>query len=263
MFDAQPAPQFEPEPEAQLDFQQPTMEEIGLTTTYDLPGTKSLIPAFTPSKQRIARIAFTNVLFSHTIVAKLRPAAFLKARLRNASSMALLKGPVGLTLDGTFMGRSALPLCTSGDTFQLSLGVDPTIRVTYPKPDVKRSTTGVFTKENSTTYTRSVTITNTRTAKENSKAAHLSVRDQIPVSEDDKLRVEVLQPRGLVVGGAEVSGGAWEAYSKDWGKAAASLRKDGLVNWDVILNAGKTVKLTLEYDVSLPSGDKAVQAQEV
>lgn len=266
------------EAEPSLDFQESAMEETGLTTTYDLPGTKTLAPSTNASKQRVARILFNNVAFSHTIVAKYRPAAFLKARLRNASKMSLLRGPVGLTLDGTFMGRSSLPRCSSGDSFTMSLGVDPTIRVSYPKPDVKRSSSGVFSKENSTAYRRSVAITNTRGASSSSststssspngggaKPVRLVVLDQVPVSEDDKLRVEIAHPSGLVEGRAGVSTGVVREGSggaKDWGKAVATLKKGGEVSWDVELNAGKSVKLDLEYEVSLPAGDVAVQSSD-
>ncbi|ROW04466.1 hypothetical protein VMCG_04947 [Cytospora schulzeri] len=252
---------FDAEPE--LSFQESAMEETGFTTTHDLPGTKSLVPSSTASKQRVAHISFTNVVFSHTIVAKYRPGAFLKAKLRNASKIPLLRGPVGLTLDGTFMGRSTLPRCSSGDGFTMSLGVDPAIKVVYPKPDVKRSTGGLFSKENSTAYTRSVTIANTRGSSSSAgggRAARLLVLDQVPVSEDEKLRVDIVQPRGLVEGGAGVSTGVvQEGTGKDWGKAVATLKKGGEVNWDVELNAGRMVKLSLEYDVALPAGDHAVQ----
>jgi uncharacterized protein (TIGR02231 family) len=267
-----------------LDFQESAVEETGMTTTYDLPGTKTLAPSSNASKQRVARIAFTNVAFSHTVVAKYRPAAFLKARLRNASKLSLLRGPVGLTLDGTFMGRSTLPRCSSGDSFTMSLGVDPTIRVIYPKPDVKRSSSGVFSKENSTGYRRSVTITNTRGASSSStsssktgkdsattKPVRLIVLDQVPVSEDDKLRVDIAYPRGLSEGGGGVITGAQQAApkdvgggsgGKDWGKAVATLKKSGEVSWDVELHAGKSVKFDLEYEVALPAGDVAVQSSD-
>lgn len=272
------------EPEPSLDFQESAMEETGLTTTYDLPGTKTLAPSTNASKQRVARILFNNVAFSHTVVAKYRPAAFLKAKLRNASKMSLLRGPVGLTLDGTFMGRSSLPRCSSGDSFTMSLGVDPTIRVSYPKPDVKRSSSGVFSKENSTAYRRSIAITNTRGAasststsssssQQAAKPVRLVVLDQVPVSEDDKLRVEIAHPSGLVEGRGGVNTGVQEgttgtggsskdAANKDWGKAFATLRKGGEVSWEVELNAGRGVKLDLEYEVSLPAGDVAVQSSD-
>lgn len=249
------------DPEPELSFQESAMEETGMTTTYDLPGSKSLTPSFIASKQRVAHISFKDVTFSHTIVAKCRPAAFLKAKLRNASKMSILKGPVGLTLDGVFMGRSTLPRCSSGDSFSLSLGIDPSIRVIYPKPEVKRSSSGMFNKDNNTTYTRSVTITNTSGAI-GAKPVKLLVVDQVPVSEDEKLRVVVVHPRGLSEGGAEVSTGQQEGNGKedkDWGKATASLKKGGQVDWNVSLNAGKSVKLALEYEVSLPVDNYAVE----
>ncbi|KAF4447094.1 hypothetical protein F53441_9325 [Fusarium austroafricanum] len=241
-----------------LEFQNSLVEETGFTTTFDLPGLKTLVPKFTVSKQRVARLQFTNVLFSHTIVAKYQPAAYLKAKLKNNSKLTLLRGPASLMLDGSFMGQTTIPRCSSGEAFTLSLGVDSAIRVMYPKPDVRRSTSGMFSKEDSSAYVRAITVHNTRvTAK---KSINILVLDQIPVSEDDRLRVELLSPRGLTVEGPRLAAGAPgrdSAEDKDWGKATASLKKSGQVSWDVSLNAGKAVKLGLEYSVSMPSGDAA------
>jgi len=248
------------EPTPELSFQETEFEETGLTTTYDLPGLKTLNTSATASKQRVARISFTNVAFSHTIVAKYKPVAYLKAKLRNGSKLTLLKGPVGLTLDGSFMGRSTLPRCSAGDDFTLSLGVDPAISVVYPKPDVKRSTSGIFTKEDSSVYTRSVTIANTRAAA--GKPVNLVVQDQVPVSEDERLRIAVTHPRGMVAGGQPVPAGVPGKHGKehaDWGTATASLKKAGEVSWDVSLNAGRSVKLVLEYEVAVPGGEGVVQ----
>ncbi|KAK4198000.1 hypothetical protein QBC40DRAFT_284579, partial [Triangularia verruculosa] len=189
-FDVQTVLEATPE----VSFQDSSFEETGLTATYDLPNPKTLKPSSTASKQRVARITFSNVVFARTVVAKYKPAAYLKAKLRNTSKLTLLKGPTGLTLDGTFMGRSNLPRCSAGDTFTMPLGVDPGIKVAYPKPEVKRSTTGVFTKGDNSVYTRSVTLVNTRGGT-GGKQVEVLVLDQVPVSEDEKLRVEVVEPR--------------------------------------------------------------------
>ncbi|CAK7265707.1 hypothetical protein SEPCBS119000_001655 [Sporothrix epigloea] len=264
------------QPLPELEFQESSFEETGLTTTYDLPGLKTLEPGSTASKQRVARISFQNVVFSHTVVAKYKPVAYLKAKLKNASKLTLLKGTAGLTLDGSFMGRTTLPRCSAGDTFPLNLGVDLAIRVAYPKPDVKRATTGLFSKENSNAYRRSVTISNTRASA--GKPVTLLVLDQVPVSEDEKLRVELQQPSGLSVAGHAVPAGVGiagaaapdrptitatasppAAGAKDWGSAIATLKKAGEVVWDVQLKAGRTVRLDLEYNVSAPMGEGVVQ----
>lgn len=268
---------------AELAFQESTFEETGFTTTYDLPGLKALAPASTASKQRVARVGFAHVAFSHTVVAKYKPVAYLQAKVRNGSQLTLLPGPAGLTLDGSFLGRTDMPRCSPGDSFTLGLGVDPAIQVAYPKPDVRRSQSGVFNKEDSAVYTRTITVSNTRSSPSASAAsgngssssgasqqqpqkqplpARVTVLDQVPVSEDERLRVEVLQPRGLsLAGGPGVPAGAPGRdgkEEKDWGRAVATLKKDGEVAWDVTLNAGRIVKLGLEYQCAFPTGDHAV-----
>ncbi|OAA67920.1 hypothetical protein SPI_00115 [Niveomyces insectorum RCEF 264] len=275
----------------ELAFQESAFEETGMTTTYDLPGLKTLAPGSVASKQRVARVNFAHIAFSHTVVAKYRPAAYLKARLRNAGQLTLLRGAAGLTLDGAFLGRATLPRCSPGDQVTLNLGVNPAIRVAYTGPAVKRATTGLFTKEDSSAYTRTITLTNTRKTSgtgngnsssnsNNRAAAILLVLDQVPVSEDEKLRVEIQQPRGLMPGhgvasqsqsgelavatgvgvGVDANGSSTTPAAKaDWGAAKATLKKGGEIVWDVKLNAGRSVRLDLAYDVSAPAGEGVVQ----
>jgi len=276
------------DPAPEMNFQESSYEETGMTATYDLPGLKTLKPSLTPSKQRVARISFTDVVFSHTVVAKYRPAAYLKAKVHNTSKLTLLKGPTGLTLDGSFMGRSDLPRCGPGDNFILSLGVDPTIDVTYLKPAVKRSTAGFFTKGGTAVYTRIVMLRNKRIANAGTGTtesgspsssgskpappASITVLDQVPVSEDEKIKIEVLQPKGLATawpGSIPVDNTSPAARTSlsskdqngDWGSAKASFRspKLGEVQWDVELNAGKSVRLMLEYEITFPTDETVVQ----
>ncbi len=243
----------------EVTFQDSSFEETGLTATYDLPHLKTLKPSSTASKQRVARVSFANITFTRTVVAKYKPAAYLRARLRNASKLTLLRGPTGLTLDGTFLGRSTLPRCSAGDVFSIPLGVDPAIRVAYPKPDVSRSTTGVFAKGDNCVYTRSVTLVNTRAAA--GKPVSVTVLDQVPVSEDEKLRVDLLQPAGVQSGRAVAAGvqGREGKEEADWGRATASVKKAGEVQWEVVLNAGRSVKLVLQYEVAFPTGERVAQ----
>ncbi|KAG8427954.1 hypothetical protein J3459_006211 [Metarhizium acridum] len=241
--------------EEESDWADSIMEETGLTSTYELAGLKTLIPKSTATKQRVAHVRFSNIAYSHTVVAKHKPVAFLKAELRNTSKMTLFKGRAGLTLDGSFMGRTSLPRCSAGETFTLSLGIDPAIKVTYPKPVIQRATAGLFSKENTAMFTRTVVLHNTRASA--AKPTSLLVLDQVPLSQDEKLKVEVLNPQGMSLSGGEVRAGApgLEARdNRDWGGARASLKKDGEVNWDVSLNAGKAVRLTLEYAIAFPTG---------
>lgn len=259
--------------EAALAFEESIWEESGLTATYTVPGRKTVAPSYTTRRHKVASIPLSGITLSHVIVPKLRIAAFLKARLRNTSSTTLLKGPAGLTLDGTFLGNTYLPRSSPGEAFVLNLGVDPALNVVYSKPSVHRSQSGVFQKEGNCVYTRSCTLTNTK----NDTAIEATVLDQVPVSEDDKLKVEILTPRGLFKEGDQVAaagigqinegtgkkGSSYAASStgasgSKWGKASAKMKKQGEIEWDIKLKPGQGVKLELEYEARFPSGSGVV-----
>jgi hypothetical protein len=176
----------------------------------------------------------------------------------------VLKGQAGLALDGSFLGRITLPRCSAGDTFTLSLGVDPSIKVVYLKPDVKRSSSSVFSmsKENSGQYTRAITLANTRN-KGQGKPVQVTVLDQIPISEDERLKIELLKPRSLVLDGPGVNAGEPTRDNRDkdsWGTAQAKLKQGGEVEWAVTLNSGCSAQLGLEYLCTVPAGDEAINA---
>jgi hypothetical protein len=267
-----------PDAPQSLTFEEGAWEESGLTTTYEAPGTKTLAPSNSTIKHKIAKIDFKNIVFSHVVIGKLRQVAFLKARIRNTSKITLLKGPLGLTLDSSFLGQGSFPRCSSGETFSLPLGVDPSINVIYLKPTVRRSQTGIFSKEDTNVFTRSLTIVNTKP----NAGVELTVLDQVPVSEDERLKVEITNPRGLKVGGENVRAGqsvlafqpstlgrgtakevrasahGMDLKEVNWGSAVATAKKGGEISWNVKLNPGQGVKLMLEYEANFPGGETVV-----
>ena len=236
-----------------------TWSESGLTATYDLPGLRTIAPSHSTRRQKIASIHLKNVNLSYLMVPKLRAAAFLKARIYNTSSVTLLRGPCGLTLDGSFLGNTTLPRCSAGDFFRLNLGVDPSVSVVYSKPVVKRTQTGVLQREGSGIYTRTCTITNTNV----SRVIEGMVMDQIPVSEDQRLRVEILRPTGLChEGDTRAAGAGLPGVGKvldKWGKATARLKNDGEIWWDISIEPGRGAQLVLEYETKFPTTDVVVE----
>ena len=245
-----------------LEQPEASWSESGLTATYDIPGIRTIKPSHNKLRLRITSVVFREVRLSHVIVPKLRAAAFLKARIRNESSITLLRGPAGFTLDGSFLGNTQLPHCSANDTFSLGFGVDPGVNVTYAKPSLKRRQSGVFAKENSGVYTRTCTIMNTRS----SRAIEATVLDQVPVSEDDRLRVDVLQPAGLVREGDMTSTGTpplqpgSKFTEEKWGRATACIRKNGEIAWKVTLEPSRGVKLGLKYETRFPSAETVLSA---
>ncbi|RDW69324.1 hypothetical protein BP6252_08344 [Coleophoma cylindrospora] len=274
------------EPTPQLQFEEGAWEESGMTTTYDVPGLKTIEPSNSTVKHKIAKIEFKKIVFSHIIIGKLRQVAFLKARVCNSSKITLLKGPLGLTLDGSFLGQGLFPRCSSGESFSLPLGVDPAITVGYPKPTIQRSQSGIFSKEDSNIFNRTVIITNTKP----NSAVDITVLDQVPISEDERLKIDIAFPRGLKIGGDKIKTGASSGTATSpssalvnqaagarasvhglssngkevgpgkWGTAEATAKKNGEVAWNVKLNPGQGVKLVLEYEASFPAGESIAGA---
>ena len=240
---------------------EPSWSEAGLTTSYDLPSSHTLAPSSTQHRHHIASIPLSNTVFSYIITPKLRAAAFLKVDIRNTSMITILKGSAGITVDGTFLGDTELPRCNSNESLSLNLGVDPNVVVTYAQPAVKRSQVGVFTKDACGVYRRTCTVTNTRT----DRAVEGKVLEQIPMSEDERLRIEVLQPDGLIKEGNAVSSGTplgeRKVSGKGWGHATASLGKDGEIAWAFKIGPGRGARFMLEYAARFPSGETVVAAQ--
>ncbi|PSN73028.1 hypothetical protein BS50DRAFT_568620 [Corynespora cassiicola Philippines] len=257
----------EAEPQEQVDFEETSWEENGVVTVYEVPGTRTMTPSSMTRRHKIASMNATNLQLSHICVPKLRSAAFLRAKVRNPSStITLLKGSAGVTLDGSFLGNINIPRVSPGQLFDLPLGVDPAIHVNYPKPSVLRSTQGmIFGKESAQMFSRSIWLNNTKL-----RPVDLVVLDQAPISEDERLRIAISTPRGLAregdavkagVSAKEGSSGSVGTIKGDaWGSATAKLKKNGEISWDVKLEGGKGCLLKLEYEARLPSGESIVPA---
>lgn len=227
-------------------------QDYGLTTTYDLPGQRTLEPSAVQRRHVIAELHLTSVTLSHVLIPKLRRAAFLKARITNTTSVSLLRGKAGMTVDGTFLGSTTLSSCEPRQFIDLSLGVDPSVLVSYAKPTARRATTGFFSKEDSAIFTRSCWIKNTK-----KNAVSITVFDQVPVSEDENLRINIIEPKGLDKENdtADLS----ELLKKgENGKGDVLLGKDGQIKWNITLKPGKDIKLVLEYESRIPSGQQII-----
>lgn len=243
------------EGEGGLDFEESNWEDSGLTATYELPGTRTISPSSTARRHKIATLQATNVLLSHISIPKLRAAAFLRAKMKNPSgSVTLLKGNAGVTLDGSFLGTIPLPRVSPNQLFTIPLGVDPAIHINYPKPTVHRSTQGIFSKESAHVFNRSIYVTNTKPM-----PIELLVLDQVPVSQDERLRIDILSPRGLSKEGDAVKTGLPGNDAKgNWGKAVVIMKKAGEVSWTANIEKGAACILKFDYEARLPTSESVL-----
>jgi hypothetical protein len=137
-----------------------------------------------------------------------------------------------MTVDGTFLGTNALPNCAPNDAFNISLGVDPSILVSYAKPSVRRVGGGFFSKEHTAVFRRTCWVKNTK-----SIAVDLIVSEQ--------------EPKGL-----EKEGDQAKMAMEGKGSGSVLVAKNGEVKWMFKLQPGKDTRLTLEYEARVPPGSQ-------
>ena len=245
-----------------LATEEATWAEEGLTFTYDI-GVRTITQSFTRRRYRIVTMPLKNVKLSYLLVPKLQAAAFLKARILNPSSISLLRGMAGVTLDGSFLGNTPIPRCSAGGSFDLSLGVDPSVHVSYGKPTMHRNKeSGLFfsQKEDSSVFTRTCTIMNTKS----NRVIEGVMLDQVPSSQDERLKVWILQPTDINGPGSMAKAG--EGLTRDgriesrWGKAIATNTANGKIQWGFNIEPSRGGKFVLEYETRYPSGDSVIRA---
>ena len=250
-------------PSNSLDATVAHIESYGLTTTYGLPGIRTVIPTARPSRYIIAEHKLTDVTFSHHSVPKLCPSVFYKACIHNRFPIALLRGPAGVSLDGTFLGTAAIPFCAPGNHFELGLGRDESVLVEYREPTCTVAPRRHYGERPTATYKRCISIYNARKT-----GISLVVSDQVPVPTTSSLVVQVKKPLELKVG-ETVKGAAAgivvvcapEMIVGGLADAAVEMKDDGEVRWKAKVEAGRKIMIGLEYEAQLSDQGAIVEEE--
>lgn len=169
--------------------------------------------------------------FRYLSIPKLAELVYLTAEVKNSTDFPLLPGRVSVFLDGNFVGHSHLhELITPGEKFELPLGVDEGIKVRRKLQKHKDDEKGLFSRSHVEEFSYLITLESHRDSDE-----EVVVRDQLPVSTNEKIKVETraLQPA--------------ENPEKDKDRLA-----NGVVEWKLQLTARSTQKLEISFVVTYP-----------
>jgi hypothetical protein len=143
------------------------------------------------------------------------------------------------------------------ESFSCSLGVDPAVRVTYHPLMKKHKTLGTWpaARSESVLHTRRITIKNTR----ETALRLLTLKDQIPLSADDQIKINLIEPGSLnassnkgTVRGAALDRGVsvrWAQVNEDGTGGDA---ENGIVEWLCQIGAGASISAMLIWEVIAP-----------
>jgi len=167
--------------------------------------------------------------YKYIAVPKLREDAFLTADIPEWEALNLMNGETNIYFGNTFTGTTILNTNQISDTLNVSLGTDNNITV---KRERRKEYTLVRTIGSNRIDTRSfeISIRNNK-----SSDIHIIVYDQIPVSQNKDIEVEV----------TELSGGRLNEIS-------------GEVVWDTTIPAGSSKVFILTYAVKYPKNQKVI-----
>jgi len=213
------------EAEAGSGYAMPEVKAETSSFSFALPGKVDVPSDDQPHKILIAS-ADKDARFSYVAVPKLSKYSYLRADLKNPFAFPLLEGPVSVFLDDRLVGTMSLPKTILVDEdMGLSLGVDEGIKV--EKKLIRKFTeySGAFTKETRIHYEYAIEIANGK-----NRDIDLAVKDSVPVSRNEQIKVEIESPR----------------------KEEAKIADGGIVTWDVKLSKGEKKDLRIKFSVTHP-----------
>ncbi|KZV96559.1 hypothetical protein EXIGLDRAFT_833529 [Exidia glandulosa HHB12029] len=232
--------------------------ESAVSSTFAIEGL-STIPTDTDDasqthKVSIAELTFTSVDLEWITVPKEVSSVFLQCKVKNTSEYPLLPGDASVYLGNSFVAKSSIPHVSPHESFSTSLGVDGAVRVTYhpQSKHLKQATGSLFAsaKTSTTSFSQRISVKNTRRA----TVKKLVVRDQVPVSQDGRIKVAVIEPKDIPgsVGASEGVRARWALKNEE--NPAEGETGDGMLEWVCTVPAGGNVDLNFSWDVTVPVG---------
>jgi uncharacterized protein (TIGR02231 family) len=190
-----------------------------------------------PSTGEMKRVQIDDVALDPTLtvrtVPKAEQKAYLYAKLTTARGTPLLPGTVALFRDATFVGNGRLPLLAPGEEHELGFGVDDMVRVRHAIIEDKRGETGLISTSKTDVRNYRITVKNLH-----QRPIQLSVLDQIPVSQNDAIKIELQ------------------------GRTAPTRRdvedKRGVLAWDMTLTPDEEKAVEFGYRVTWPGAKKVI-----
>jgi uncharacterized protein (TIGR02231 family) len=155
---------------------------------FKVPGILS-IPDTNEAKRVLLQQDTVEPTLTIRTVPKVDAKAYLYAKLVLPKGSPLLPGEVSLFRDGTFVGTGDLPVMSPGEEHQVGFGSDDQVRVRHAIAEDKRGETGLISSARTDSRNFRITVKNMH-----ERGVDLVVLDQLPVSQNQDIRVELVGP---------------------------------------------------------------------
>jgi uncharacterized protein (TIGR02231 family) len=168
------------------DEQQASAEVDSFHVTFKIPGRVSLGANEGAKSLRIATASFAPDLAIRSVPV-VDPTAFLEASFNESEDAPLLPGQVAIYRDGVYVGRGRMPAASKDETVRLGFGADDKVKIERSVVRRNEGSAGLIVTSK----------TDERSFKTSVRNGHdfpirVVVQDQLPVSENEDIQVEML-----------------------------------------------------------------------
>jgi len=219
---------YEGKAESRVQTATAAVEEGLLSATFKAPRRESIDGSGQARKVALASFPLKAQLV-RIAAPRNEEAAFLVAKAVNETGFPLLAGLAGVYVGDEFVGRAPLPATPPGGEIEMAFGADDRVEVARKVLERKRESAGVVSKDEVMRYRVRISL-------KNRYAAPVSVRllDLVPVSRDEKIKVEVLD-------------GTTKPTRED-------PERPGVRIWELQLAAKEEKVVEIRYEVRWPMG---------
>lgn len=200
----------------------------GINASFTLPARTTITGDNQPRKVQILSQKFA-ARFVYRVIPEHGERAYVVAKFANTTDALFLPGSVTAFQGNDYVGMGRVAMVSPGDTFELQLGIDPSVKVerrlieNVTDPQIA----GFGPKKSRVTRRYRVLVQNARRI-----PVTLNLYDRVPVSQNDEIKVERTRPT----------------------MEPAETRDDGIQRWEMTIPAGERRTVEFGWKVEFPQG---------
>jgi len=207
------------------------VEERSTSVLFAIPGVRRIASGDEPGKVLIAQTTL-KAQMNYFTLPRLSPFVYLQGRITHTELYPLLGGEAMIYVDGDYIGKTVIKPLASGESTDLSLGIDEGIKVKRELVKKYERDTGMLSKKREIEYEFRITVENFK-----KEAVEIKVLDHLPRSQQGEIAVsdvKLLPEPG------------------EWDKQKQQL------TWAVALKSGEKKELSVHFTVAGPRGARVI-----
>ncbi|WP_299452658.1 mucoidy inhibitor MuiA family protein [uncultured Microscilla sp.] len=207
------------------------IESGGTAVFFEIEGVHTVKNDDTEHQVTILQDTFSAHL-QYSAVPKLSAHTYLRARTTNHTDYPLLAGSTHIFLDNNFVANASMDTIAPSEEFWTFLGTDEGVKVVrkFLKKYAKKEGSLFGKKHKNLVYEYLIEAKNFKP-----RAIELIVKDQLPASQNDEVKVELLKP----------------VYSED--SDELKIDKFKTMEWLYTLDPGKELQIPFEFAITHPA----------